>query len=183
VLTCRPGWYVPTSRNVVAAYLIVGYCAIDTHTRTHAHTHTRTHAQAQEQAKPSILKLTRSSPCSLTCKARHTRCDERKPVCGNCERLKLDCRPSEMITHSIWSAVDAMAAHPAHRAEPNAGPDSLFTATTTTPHRRTCRPMPWTLPRFRCLRSHPSQCPRPQDPRPRATHTLRRCSRPTPSLP
>ncbi|KAI0465546.1 hypothetical protein F4859DRAFT_377382 [Xylaria cf. heliscus] len=39
-----------------------------------------------------------------TCKARHTRCDEKTPTCGNCERLSLDCRPSEFISHSTWSS-------------------------------------------------------------------------------
>ncbi|KAI1323177.1 C6 zinc finger domain protein [Xylariaceae sp. FL0255] len=38
-----------------------------------------------------------------TCKARHTRCDERMPTCLNCERLSLECRPSEFISHSSWN--------------------------------------------------------------------------------
>ncbi|KAF2502523.1 hypothetical protein BU16DRAFT_532870 [Lophium mytilinum] len=45
----------------------------------------------------------RLSHCqSFTCKARHTRCDEKKPVCSNCERLNLQCRASEFITRSAW---------------------------------------------------------------------------------
>ncbi|OCL10066.1 hypothetical protein AOQ84DRAFT_397047 [Glonium stellatum] len=39
---------------------------------------------------------------AFTCKARHTRCDEKKPVCSNCERLGLQCRASEFITRSAW---------------------------------------------------------------------------------
>ncbi|KAI0128328.1 C6 zinc finger domain protein [Xylariales sp. AK1849] len=39
-----------------------------------------------------------------TCKARHTRCDEKKPVCTNCARLKLHCQPFEFITQSAWCA-------------------------------------------------------------------------------
>lgn len=42
---------------------------------------------------------------SATCKARHTRCDEKFPVCTNCERLELECRPSEFITQSTWSSI------------------------------------------------------------------------------
>ncbi|KAJ5263147.1 C6 zinc finger domain protein [Penicillium angulare] len=40
-----------------------------------------------------------------TCKSRHTRCDEKTPVCNNCERLGLQCRPSEFITQSTWSSI------------------------------------------------------------------------------
>ncbi|EAW20309.1 Zn(II)2Cys6 transcription factor domain-containing protein [Aspergillus fischeri NRRL 181] len=42
---------------------------------------------------------------SATCKARHTRCDEKTPVCSNCQRLGLQCRPSELITQSTWSSI------------------------------------------------------------------------------
>ncbi|KAH9886873.1 hypothetical protein F4778DRAFT_773940 [Xylariomycetidae sp. FL2044] len=37
-----------------------------------------------------------------TCKSRHTHCDERKPVCRNCERLNLACRQFEFIIPSSW---------------------------------------------------------------------------------
>ena len=36
-----------------------------------------------------------NSATSQTCKRRHTRCDERKPICGSCERLDLECEPAE----------------------------------------------------------------------------------------
>ncbi|KAH7316926.1 hypothetical protein B0I35DRAFT_434242 [Stachybotrys elegans] len=39
-----------------------------------------------------------------TCKERHTPCDEKRPVCGNCERLRLSCRPFEPIKQCAWSA-------------------------------------------------------------------------------
>ena len=42
---------------------------------------------------------------SFTCKSRHARCDEKKPVCTNCERLKLQCRAFDVITKSAWCAV------------------------------------------------------------------------------
>jgi len=51
-----------------------------------------------------MRKLT--GPHSCTCKVRHTRCDEKRPICSNCERLGLQCRPSEFMTHSIWSSVE-----------------------------------------------------------------------------
>ncbi|KAF7676837.1 hypothetical protein GT037_005049 [Alternaria burnsii] len=43
----------------------------------------------------------RSRTGVATCKRRHTRCDEKKPVCGNCERLNLGCEPSEEVA---WAA-------------------------------------------------------------------------------
>jgi hypothetical protein len=36
---------------------------------------------------------------SDTCKRRHTRCDETKPVCGNCARLDLDCTRNGSAWH------------------------------------------------------------------------------------
>ena len=42
---------------------------------------------------------------SFTCKSRHARCDEKKPVCTNCERLRLECRAFDVITKSAWYAV------------------------------------------------------------------------------
>lgn len=42
---------------------------------------------------------------SFTCKSRHARCDEKKPVCTNCERLRLECRAFDVITKSAWCAV------------------------------------------------------------------------------
>ncbi|KAK0630318.1 hypothetical protein B0T17DRAFT_218509 [Bombardia bombarda] len=41
-------------------------------------------------------------PGCYTCKARHARCDEKKPVCSNCERLNLQCRAFEFIRRSVW---------------------------------------------------------------------------------
>ncbi|KAF1841124.1 uncharacterized protein K460DRAFT_198862 [Cucurbitaria berberidis CBS 394.84] len=39
-----------------------------------------------------------------TCKRRHTRCDEKKPVCGNCERLDLECEQSDDASWKITHA-------------------------------------------------------------------------------
>lgn len=50
---------------------------------------------------PSNPRLTCNSQ---TCKRRHTRCDEKKPVCGNCERLGLECEQSEDAT---WRHIHA----------------------------------------------------------------------------
>jgi hypothetical protein len=50
----------------------------------------------------SIKGLTNSWLVSYTCKARHASCDEKKPVCSNCERLSLHCRPFEFIVRSAW---------------------------------------------------------------------------------
>lgn len=46
----------------------------------------------------NLVTCTRSIYFSQTCKRRHTRCDERRPQCGNCERLGLECEPSEDAT-------------------------------------------------------------------------------------
>lgn len=40
---------------------------------------------------------------SHTCKARHSRCDEKKPICSNCERLGLECKQSDFIAPSSWT--------------------------------------------------------------------------------
>lgn len=47
--------------------------------------------------------LTFDAGC-LNCKARHTRCDEKLPVCSNCERFAVECQPTDFILHSTWSA-------------------------------------------------------------------------------
>jgi hypothetical protein len=49
-----------------------------------------------------VVHLTDTMSLSSTCKARHVRCDEKRPVCNTCERLGLECRPSEFIAHSAW---------------------------------------------------------------------------------
>ncbi|RAL05936.1 Zn(II)2Cys6 transcription factor [Aspergillus ibericus CBS 121593] len=43
---------------------------------------------------------------SFACKARHTRCDEKKPICSNCERFELECWPSNFIAYSAWCSTD-----------------------------------------------------------------------------
>jgi hypothetical protein len=52
---------------------------------------------------------------SATCKARHTRCDGKSPTCANCERLGLQCQPSDFINQSAWSGI--LAAGPASGSE------------------------------------------------------------------
>lgn len=42
---------------------------------------------------------------STTCKARHTRCDGKSPICANCARLGLQCQPSDFINQSAWSDI------------------------------------------------------------------------------
>ncbi|UPX10974.1 uncharacterized protein EKO05_0001604 [Ascochyta rabiei] len=44
-------------------------------------------------ADSNVCLLT-DSGCD-TCKRRHTRCDEKKPICGNCARLDLGCEKTE----------------------------------------------------------------------------------------
>lgn len=41
------------------------------------------------------LELDTYKLISQTCKRRHTRCDEVKPICSNCKRLDLECEPTE----------------------------------------------------------------------------------------
>ncbi|CAE7010512.1 C6 zinc finger domain containing protein [Pyrenophora teres f. teres] len=60
----------------------------------------------------------RSRTGCTTCKRRHTRCDEKRPVCGNCERLNLEC---ELPENSTWSTPHIDAAH----EEPNYDAPSL----------------------------------------------------------
>ncbi|KAK5633185.1 hypothetical protein RRF57_008899 [Xylaria bambusicola] len=67
---------------------------------------------------------------SSTCKARHTRCDGQTPTCRNCERLSLQCRPSELILHSAWSSV-IVAASAADETSISAGRTVLSTPSTS----------------------------------------------------
>lgn len=48
------------------------------------------------------------SRSSTTCKRRHTRCDEKRPICGNCERLNLEC---ELPEDNTWFAPHADTTH------------------------------------------------------------------------
>ncbi|OAG12960.1 uncharacterized protein CC84DRAFT_167455 [Paraphaeosphaeria sporulosa] len=48
-----------------------------------------------------------------TCKARHSRCDEKKPVCSNCERLNLECKQSDFIAPSSWNNTPSEPTPPA----------------------------------------------------------------------
>ncbi|KAJ4353369.1 uncharacterized protein N0V89_005098 [Didymosphaeria variabile] len=60
---------------------------------------------------------------SHTCKARHSRCDEKKPVCSNCERLNLECKQSEFIAPSSWN--NTPAAEPSPIPEPELTIDEM----------------------------------------------------------
>ncbi|KAH6643361.1 C6 zinc finger domain protein [Truncatella angustata] len=60
--------------------------------------------------------------------ARHTRCDETKPVCNNCARLNLECQPSEFITQSSWSA----PSKPAELTTDSWDPSTSTTSSTST---------------------------------------------------
>jgi hypothetical protein len=51
---------------------------------------------------------------SYTCKTRHSRCDEKKPVCSNCERLDLECKPSDFIAPPAWRITTLGEASEAH---------------------------------------------------------------------
>lgn len=50
--------------------------------------------------------------CSLTCRGRHARCDEGRPICGNCRKSRLQCRQPEFVS-SKWSALTQRAVAPA----------------------------------------------------------------------
>ncbi|CAI6242713.1 unnamed protein product [Periconia digitata] len=56
-------------------------------------------------AKRKRRSGTRRKTGCHTCKTRHSRCDEKKPVCSNCERLNLECKPSEFISASAWNII------------------------------------------------------------------------------
>ncbi|KAL3493513.1 hypothetical protein BJX62DRAFT_223775 [Aspergillus germanicus] len=45
----------------------------------------------------------RSKKGCLTCRGRHYRCDEARPVCGNCRKARLQCQQPEFVS-SKWSA-------------------------------------------------------------------------------
>jgi hypothetical protein len=41
--------------------------------------------------------VTNVSPNSLTCRQRKLKCDETKPVCGQCRKASRECQPSEGV--------------------------------------------------------------------------------------
>ncbi|KAK9318759.1 hypothetical protein V1517DRAFT_100167 [Lipomyces orientalis] len=61
-----------------------------------------------EQNVPGGRRLRRAGPRSrkgcLTCRARHTRCDEARPICGNCRKSRLQCQQPEFVS-SKWCAL------------------------------------------------------------------------------
>ncbi|RAK95350.1 Zn(II)2Cys6 transcription factor [Aspergillus ibericus CBS 121593] len=44
----------------------------------------------------------RSRRGCLRCRASHHKCDEQQPRCGRCQRLNLECEPSDFIVPSSW---------------------------------------------------------------------------------
>lgn len=56
---------------------------------------------------PNVSLLTERP--SSTCKARHIRRDENKPVCSNCKRLNLECEASEFISQSKIDGLNTRA--------------------------------------------------------------------------
>ncbi|KAE8313939.1 hypothetical protein BDV41DRAFT_249154 [Aspergillus transmontanensis] len=38
----------------------------------------------------------------LTCRSRKVKCDERKPLCRNCERSRVECIPSDLVSFRHW---------------------------------------------------------------------------------
>ncbi|KAK8104664.1 uncharacterized protein PG998_011697, partial [Apiospora kogelbergensis] len=69
-----------------------------------------------------------------TCKARHASCDEKKPVCGNCERLSLDCHPFEFIIPSAWCpppVAEATSVEPGPGAVAGLSPEEASSASAT----------------------------------------------------
>ncbi|KOC13235.1 hypothetical protein AFLA70_57g003861 [Aspergillus flavus AF70] len=44
----------------------------------------------------------KESIASLTCRSRKVKCDERKPLCRNCERSRVVCIPSDLVSFRHW---------------------------------------------------------------------------------
>ena len=38
---------------------------------------------------------------SLTCRRRHLKCDEEKPICGRCRRTARECIPDDLLTAAL----------------------------------------------------------------------------------
>lgn len=89
------------------------------------------------------MSLGRSGPRSKTgcrtCKLRRVRCNEKRPVCGDCERLQLDCvylppqkrRPRRTHTEADHEATYTSQAHLNHAQSDEAEPLGIARATAT----------------------------------------------------
>ncbi|KAL2835648.1 hypothetical protein BJY01DRAFT_238674 [Aspergillus pseudoustus] len=59
------------------------------------------------------------------CRASHHKCDEKRPHCGRCQRLDLECVFSDFIVPSNWCSVPTLASQP-DNDEPGSGPVSSW---------------------------------------------------------
>ncbi|KAM7213520.1 hypothetical protein V8F06_011075 [Rhypophila decipiens] len=92
-------------------------------------TSTRDNSGARRRAKIGHRK---SRNGCRTCKSRRVKCDEVNPVCGSCERLKLDCAwPERTIrgTPRLQPTVQTQNAFPSPQSQTGTGSSSLPTAT------------------------------------------------------
>ncbi|KAL4914303.1 hypothetical protein BDW62DRAFT_213532 [Aspergillus aurantiobrunneus] len=60
----------------------------------------------REERRPRRARP-RSRKGTLTCRARHTRCDEGRPICGNCRKSRLQCQQPGFVL-SRWSALASL---------------------------------------------------------------------------
>ncbi|KOC11233.1 hypothetical protein AFLA70_262g001441 [Aspergillus flavus AF70] len=58
----------------------------------------------------------RSRKGTLTCRGRHTRCDEARPICGNCRKSRLQCQQPEFVP-SKWNICNPAVAGTGRRTE------------------------------------------------------------------
>ncbi|KAB8211166.1 hypothetical protein BDV34DRAFT_185268 [Aspergillus parasiticus] len=58
----------------------------------------------------------RSRKGCLTCRGRHTRCDEARPICSNCRKSRLQCQQPEFVS-SKWNICNIAVARAGRRTE------------------------------------------------------------------
>ncbi|KAF2263977.1 hypothetical protein CC78DRAFT_617173 [Lojkania enalia] len=95
---------------------------------------------------------------NYTCKSRHSRCDEKKPVCSNCERLNLECKPSDFIAPSTYSIAVNITQLDSKTDEnipsTNASEEPNPTTITTQPEHSTLLPNPEPASTWEIFKTH-----------------------------
>ncbi|RDH29776.1 hypothetical protein BDQ94DRAFT_182064 [Aspergillus welwitschiae] len=56
-----------------------------------------------------ISQLEHTTCHSTRCRSSHTKCDEKRPRCGRCQRLELECQLSDFIIPSNWNSSSSQA--------------------------------------------------------------------------
>ena len=78
---------------------------------------------------------------SIRCRASHHKCDEQQPRCGRCQRLSLECEPSDFIVQSTWCSA-TLATTPVDHGGPTSTWDVFDNTVVISPKQPEASPVP-----------------------------------------